>query len=50
MRGVDTPMHTMDIEFGVAENKDKFDILMTAKSRGCFMRNLKFTGHMIQAI
>ena len=39
-------MHTKDIEFGVAEKKDELKFLMTAKSRGCFMRKLRFIGSL----
>ena len=43
-------MPIMDIELGVTEEKDELEFLMTAKSRGCFMRKLRFTGDKIQAI
>ena len=43
-------MPSMDIELGVAEKKDELKFLMTAKSRGCFMRKLRFIGDKIQAI
>ena len=31
-----------NIDFGVAEKKDEMNFWMTAKSRGCFMRKLRF--------
>ena len=43
-------MPVMDIELGVAEKKDELKFLMTAKSRGCFIRKLRFIGDKIQAI
>ena len=42
-------MHTINIEFGVAEKKDELKFLMTAKSRGRFMRKSKFIGYRTQA-
>ena len=43
-------MHTMDIEFAVAEKKHELNVLMTAKSRGCFIRKVRFIGDRTQAI
>ena len=43
-------MPIMDIELGVVEKKDELKFLMTTKSRGCFMRKLRFIGDKIQAI
>ena len=45
-----TPVHTLDIEFGVAEKKDELKFVVTAISRGCFMRKLRSIGDRVQAV
>ena len=43
-------MHTLDIEFGVVEKKGELKIVVTAISRGCFMRKLRSVGDRVQAV